>query len=532
MQQAELRSPAPRRAAAPSTYDLVAYESHPFPRTHIRHLHAMARLFGLTPADPDHCRVLEFGCAAGGNLLPMAIDHPHSRFTGVDIASREIEKGRRQIAELGVKNMELRALSLTDTDESFGRFDYIIAHGVYSWVPAEIRERLLPICRERLAPGGVVLISYNTLPGWATWQGLRDMILYSGRDLPDPQERAGHARRLLDALHRTGRNDHSPYWEMLRQEIEKTSDLSDWFFLHEHVEEENTPVYFHDFVEHARQADLDYLGEADLTAMNLGGLPTPRIELPGMAEDPVFRLQYLDLVQNRRFRMSLLCHQGEKSDVALTSDRLWDFHWTSILRPQMPLADPAAAIAGMLTFVGPAGEIRLKTADPASGAVFDTLCRQKLPARPGDVVSQAMARFGIEDGEALRAALLRPALGLVMANLITPHSFPGNWASGVSERPLASRLARHQARRSDWITTQRHEPLGADPVLREVIRLADGRHSRTAMIEELRHLAARGKLGLHQQGQAVRDPAAAARVIPALVDQLLAFLADQAVLVG
>src|SRR4029078_1181512 len=107
-----------------------------------------------------------------------------------------------------------------------------IVHAVYSWLRTEVRERLLTICRERLAPGGVMLVSYNTLPGWATWQGLRDMILYSGRDLPDPQERAGHARRLLDALHRTGRNDHSPYWEMLRQEIEKTSEPSPWVFLH------------------------------------------------------------------------------------------------------------------------------------------------------------------------------------------------------------------------------------------------------------------------------------------------------------
>ncbi len=532
MQQADLRSLAPAQGAALSTYDLVAYESHPFSRTHIRHLHAMGRLFGLTPADPRHCRVLEFGCAAGGNLLPMAIDHPESRFTGVDLASREIEKGRRALAELGVKNMELRAQSLTDVDESFGSFDYIIAHGVYSWVPAEVRESLLTVCRERLAPGGIALVSYNTLPGWATWQGLRDVILYSGRALPDPRERAGHARRLLDALHQTGRNDHSPYWEMLRQEIEKTSDLSDWFFLHEHVEEENTPFYFHDFVERARQADLDYLGEADLTAMNLGSLPGPRVEPPGMAKDPVFRLQYLDLVQNRRFRMSLLCHREDKPDAELSADRLWDFHWTTILRPQTPLPDTVAAAAGILTFVGPAGDIRLQTADRLSGAVFDTLCRQKLPVRPVDLIGQVMARFAIDDGAALKAALLRPALGLAMANLITPHSFPGSWIATVSERPLASRLARYQARRSDWITTQRHEPLGADPVLREVIRLADGRHTRTGMIEELRRLAARGKLGLRQQGQPIGDPAVASRMIPALLDQLLAFLAAQAVLVG
>jgi hypothetical protein len=136
---------------APNPYDLVPYESYPFPRSHIRHLRTIARLFALTPAALDGCRVLELGGASGGNLIPMAIDHPGSSFLGIDLSARQIEMGQQQIAELGLKKLEPRAVSILDVDSGFGESWYIIAHGS-SRVPPAVQEKTLAICRERLAP--------------------------------------------------------------------------------------------------------------------------------------------------------------------------------------------------------------------------------------------------------------------------------------------------------------------------------------------------------------------------------------------
>ena len=97
---------------------------------------------------------------------------------------------------------------------------------------------------------------------------------------------------------------------------------------------------------------------------------------------------------------------------------------------------------------------------------------------------------------------------------------------------MASRLARYQARHSNWLTNQRHEAVGVDPAAREVIRLVDGRRSRTALIESVKALAERGKLNLQQEGRPVADRAAMARLIPALVDQVLGFMASRALLVA
>jgi methyltransferase-like protein len=182
--------------------------------------------------------------------------------------------------------------------------------------------------------------------------------------------------------------------------------------------------------------------------------------------------------------------------------------------------------------MSPLGDIRLTTTDPLSGAAFDTLCRQRRALTPDEVVKETMRRFAIADEAGLRSALARHAVDLVMSNAIHLHSLPESWVPGISERPMASRIARYQARQSSWVTNQRHEPVGVDPVAREIIRHADGRHSRTAIIANLKALAERGKLNLQQDGRPVADRARLARVIPTLVDQVLQFMASNALLVA
>jgi len=539
MREISFRSSPDTVGKAPNPYDLVPYESYPFPRSHIRHLRTIGRLFALTPAGLDGCRVLELGGASGGNLIPMAIDHPGSSFLGIDLSPRQIEMGRQQIADLGLKNIELRTVSIMDVDSSFGEFDYIIAHGVLSWVPPAVQEKTLAICRERLAPQGIAVVSYNTLPGWSAWHSLRQMILHHCRHIGDPLQSARQARRLLDSLRRAGREETTPYWQMLRDEIDKMLELSDWFLLHDHLEEDNTAFYLHQFVERVQAAGLQYLGEADLTAMNLGALPAGTCGTPAPADTPaddragdlIRRLQFLDLHQNRRFRMSLLCQEAERPDHDLSADRLWDFHWSTGLRPQTRIEDLSAA-ARPLAFLDPMGNVRLTTTDPLSAAVFDTLCRQSLARHPDELVAETTRRFAIDDEPGLRAALAGPALDLVMSNAIHLHGGPETWVATLSERPMASRLARYQARHSSWLTNQRHEPVGVDPAAREVIRLVDGRRSRTALIESVKALAERGKLNLQQEGRPVTDRAAMTRLIPALVDQVLGFMARHALLVA
>jgi cyclopropane fatty-acyl-phospholipid synthase-like methyltransferase len=125
-------------------------------------MNLVAHLCGMRPVPITGCRVLELGCASGGNLIPMAFHLPESEFVGVEIASRQIEPGRKSIEALGLSNIRLENAGILDVDESWGSFGDIICHGVYCWVPTEVQQKILSICRDRLARDGVALISYNT----------------------------------------------------------------------------------------------------------------------------------------------------------------------------------------------------------------------------------------------------------------------------------------------------------------------------------------------------------------------------------
>src|SRR5438876_840414 len=125
-------------ATSENPYDVVPYSSHPFMQSHPDRLATMATLFGMNPQPIEKCRVLELGCCSGGNLIPMADELPQSEFVGVDYSLRQVEDGRAVIEAVGLKNVVLHYQSIADVGDDFGQFDYIIAHGVFSWVPRNI----------------------------------------------------------------------------------------------------------------------------------------------------------------------------------------------------------------------------------------------------------------------------------------------------------------------------------------------------------------------------------------------------------
>src|SRR3974390_1016954 len=147
-------------------YDALPYVPEPFPNTHPALLGAIARLLAIEAAPPGEARILELGCAVGGNIIPLAARHPRTTVVGVDLSSAQVAAARARIADLKLANIEIRCQSIEQVLETADApFDYIICHGVYSWVPAPLRETILRICRQRLSPRGVAVVSYKRLPG-------------------------------------------------------------------------------------------------------------------------------------------------------------------------------------------------------------------------------------------------------------------------------------------------------------------------------------------------------------------------------
>ncbi len=211
----------------------------------------------------------------------MAHSLPGSSFVGIDLSAHQVAIGQADIQRLGLGNVTLLHLNLTDVGAEFGEFDYIIAHGVYSWIPAEVRDKLLAICKRHLAPNGIAYVSYNAYPGWHGLEAMRNMMQYHTRHLTDPQKRTSQARGLIDFLASSLSREEDLYGaflnmhnDFLKQELDENLSDNDAYFFHDHVEEINDSVYFYQFAEHASIHRLQYLCYADFRTDLPSNFPT------------------------------------------------------------------------------------------------------------------------------------------------------------------------------------------------------------------------------------------------------------------
>jgi SAM-dependent methyltransferase len=297
------RQRRPRAAGVPPTdrtraaYAEVPYPGLAFPQSHPDRLATHARLMGMKPAPPERCRMVEVGCADGGNLIPMAAALPESEFLGLDLDPQALAVATERAAALGAANVTFAEADLATLDPGeLGRFDYVVAHGVYSWVPEQVRERLLALCRAVLERHGVAYISYNALPGGhlraLTWDAMRFHV----RELERPEERIGAAREMLSVL-AEGIPGDDPYRRFSAAYAERVLGRSDAVIYHDDLEPDNHPLLFTDFVAHAAAHQLQYLAEADWFDMSASGLPRAAAELLSRCgEDRIVREQYLDFL--------------------------------------------------------------------------------------------------------------------------------------------------------------------------------------------------------------------------------------------
>jgi methyltransferase-like protein/SAM-dependent methyltransferase len=522
-----------------TSYDEIPYESYPFAQTHPDRLATVATLFGMQPPPVAHCRVLELGCASGGNLIPMALGLPESRFVGIDLAGRQVAEGQKVVEALGLRNVELKHLSVLDLDQDFGRFDYVICHGVYSWVPANVQDKILEVCRQNLSANGVAYVSYNTYPGWHMRGMIRDMMGYHVRHFHEPLVRVKQARNLLDFLAKSVAKENTPYSLLLKSELESIRQCNDSYLFHEQLEEINEPIYFHQFAERAAAKGLRYLGEVDLRVMVAGNYP-PEVEnvLRMLAQDIVHMEQYMDFLRNRTFRQTLLCHKNLSPNYTLYPEQLTRFYVASAAKPVS--AQPDVLSAAVEQFRGPDGAT-LSSGDPLVKAALLHLA-EVWPSTVSFGNLRAVARSRLEREPKQDAATIAndvQQLGKCLltcytsaASLVELRVQPLRLALDVSASPLASPLARLQAATGHRVTNLRHELVALGEFERQVLRCLDGTCDRAALLDRLAELVSQGVLRVEEDGQMVEDAEKVRRLLGNALDRQLPKLARDALLLG
>jgi methyltransferase-like protein/ubiquinone/menaquinone biosynthesis C-methylase UbiE len=519
-----------------TSYEEIPYESKPLYPTHPDCLGALAKLMGMRPAPVDRCRVLELGCASGGNLIPMAEALPESRFVGIDLSPGQISTGEATIRALGLENISLSALSILNVDDSFGQFDYIACHGVYSWVPPTVQDKILSICSRNLAPHGVAYISYNTLPGWHQRAGVREMMGYHVQRFTDPKTRVEQARAFLDFLVAATPNRDGTYHRLLKEEADLLRPAADSYLFHEHLEDANSPVYFWQFMERADATGLQYLGESWYHTRLDDIADDARGTLQDLSENLLQLEQYLDFLHNRTFRRTLLCHKDVPLNRTPPAHILMDYHLTALARPTTPRSQvDSSAVEKFTLDDGSTWSTNVALIKAALMALYDAWPRP-LPFRAlwSEVQSRlpslaAQGARGLEYGPpALADAMLR----CYLSNLVALHLQPPSFVLEVSARPVASPLARIQAATSSRVTNRRHRLVELGDLDRELVRYLDGSRDRAALVEVLVDLAANKVLSVGRGGTMLEDKEEMRGVFSEALEPSLRRLAKNALLVA
>lgn len=438
-------------------YHTVPYITVPRFETHPDRLASVATLFGMRPAPVRACRVLEIGCGDGNNLIPMAYYLPDSRFVGVDLAEQAIQAARRTIGDLGLPNIEVIAADLRDIGESYGEFDYVIAHGLYSWVPAGIRDALMAVIGARLAPQGVAFLSYNANPGGYLRQMLRKMMLYHTREAAGVHERVEQARWFLEWL---GKNRlvRASWREMLDEQIVELLERRDDSLAHDDLGECDDAFYFHEVAAHGAAHGMQYLGDAgNRQAVDIHGA------LGWLEAGAVERAQYFDFMQLRAFGETLFCRAAVALSRSLDAE----------IFERMSFSSSATLVDGQIEGLN---GVRLTAGQPTVEPVALALGRNyPLPVPFEDLVEHAESR------ELLRNALA----AMVFTSFAQYHVHDFACRRTPSERPAASRLARYHARESLRVPTVRHGLVNLDEPGRQLLLLLDGTRNSEEIARDL-----------------------------------------------
>lgn len=293
--------------AARDAYETVPYDDRPVAETHPDRLFAAARGAGLAAIAPEAAHVLELGCAHAVNLMPIAAALPGARVVGIDRSARQIALAQKRTREAGLTNLELRCADVMDLELGEQRFDYVIAHGLISWVPDSVRDRVLQLAHDALSPNGVVYLSFNTMPAWGVRGAVRRALLEIVGDATEERVQIERARAGLAWLAELRPFAGTAEDAVLHEELAGLRERPDMYLLHEYLVPSSRAYWVRELIELATAAGLRWIAELSPTGLDDDAQQQTTAQLRSHVRDPIAVEQLLDVVVNRQLRASLFC---------------------------------------------------------------------------------------------------------------------------------------------------------------------------------------------------------------------------------
>ena len=479
------------KSSQPTDYNKVLYPTAVHSQTHPSRLATRAILHGMDPTSVEQCRMLELGCNDGLNLISLATALPGSQFIGYDLASIPVESGKKQIAEIGLSNVQIEARDIMELPEDIGKFDYIVAHGLYSWVPEPVRNKILELCRSHLTENGVAYISYNAYPGNHMRDLVRGIMQFHTQKFENIEEKIAQSRAIVKFLSESRHHENDSYQALLKDELKRITKYMDYGFYHDDLSPINQPFYFHEFVRAAEGHGLQFLAETRRYSLSPEKYTPDAIDLLENLKggDRIAQEQYYDFLTGMSFRQTLVCHNeisvapqpqppllqkvfisgpitADHEDLNLNDNTAGGF--TGLNKASIETNDPLTKNACML----------IGTAWPRQIAFMELL---KQAQQQAGLEAGNKTAF-IEHAERLSSFLLETySIGFVEF-----HSHETPFATDISERPQVSALVLNQIKAGPDITSLKHENMQIKGDLaQKLIALLDGTRDRNELADAL-----------------------------------------------
>ena len=507
-------------------YDDLVYPSGVYYFTHPDRLAVTAALNGFEPASVSECRVLELGCSDGGNLHAMASILPNAEFVGVDLSPKQIEIANAAKNDQSLDNLQFLAKSFTDIGDELGKFDYIIAHGLFSWIPQPLQDELLSACSRLMSEKGLAYISYNVEPGANEKMWLRQKLLFHVRNIENTRERAKAAWDFVHFIAKVQEVQSGPFEGYLKRIIAESKKLVDplAYFYHEYLEIENHSLMLVDFVAKARTAGLDYVGEACPRNTTLAGIdPGLANVISRFSNDSIEQEQYIDLALETGFRRAILCRSDQ--NLQRTSSPVFQGDWyASCSGSSSESGDDGSrsfSIKGRRTY---------RTSDPSTIHVLDILTN-RWPA--SCTLKELQNGLVAPEGSSVEQELHEVLWSLHLDEIISLHKYRFPVATEITAKPKMTCNARLGAKQGQYVSSIQHSGVSLDdPVASIVLSHLDGNHDRAALINILLQASREGKIGIQVQDSPLHDLPNADQVAGQIVEEELTKARDLGMLLA
>lgn len=520
-----------------SAYDDLPYVSKSFSQTHPSSLKAVCSLFNFETPDVETANILEIGCSFGGNIIPIAQQLPKAKVLGLDLSEKQILVGKDAIKAMGLKNIKLKHQDITTYKVPAKKFDYIICHGVYSWVPAQVKEAIFQVIADGLSDNGVAIVSYNTYPGWKISEVYRDSMLYRSQPVDNVREKIKYGFGMLDFL-KANLPKESPWGVAIEQHYDHIRQADMSYLAHEYFEVVNDPCYFHQFMGSAESKGLNFVAEADFQNHFFAPVPLDDEAYQALKResggDPIKLEQLSDFLSNRKFRQTILTRKSIQQSVELEGKSL-----------KHDVLSKLYIQGAFYKEQTESQEVQWKSSHVPNGTAFKTIPEtdfifDRLNQMNGKSINVEVLWNMAESSKQPfdRLAFLNTIAEIILRRVVKIRSVPISWGLTDEAKPQVSEENRKLLA---WIkanpnticlSTPYHEPIELGVIADELFPLLNGEHTLEDFHKHLVEAAkARRVIFYDNDNAAVSEPEHLHNAVVEHTDKLLKLLRYNGLLV-